>query len=132
MVTVVGPPVPTGGVYDQPQVPSSFRVTVPTEAVSVTVLRPSASAKVPLLLAGLPWLTVTASWVLAIVGGRSVTLTRVSRKSSEICGPSVSRTVTRIWRGETSPGSGLPRKVRVLGSKDSHWGRAEPSARAAR
>src|SRR5262245_39285936 len=131
MVTVVGPPVPTGGVYDQLQVPSSFRVTVPSEAVSVTVLRPSASAKVPLLLAGLPWLTVTASWVLAIVGGRSVTLSSVSRKSSETDWPPASVAVTRIRRKEPAPGSGLPRKVPVAGSRLSQAGSAAPLVRVA-
>ena len=48
MVTGVGPAGPSGGVYDQLQVPvASFLVTVPSEAVSVTVLRPWASSKVP-------------------------------------------------------------------------------------
>src|SRR5262245_13715909 len=42
--TVVGPLGPSAVVYDQPQVPvESSRVTVPSEAVSVTVARPSES-----------------------------------------------------------------------------------------
>ena len=72
MVTVVGPAGPSGGVYDQVQVPvASFLVTVPSEAVSVTVLRPWASSKVPRVRGREPSLTVTAAWLLAIVGGAS-------------------------------------------------------------
>src|SRR5215813_10904906 len=74
MVTVVGPLGPSGGVYDQLQVPvaSSF-VTVPTEAVSLTVPLPSGSAKVPVLPAGAASFTVTAVRLLVTVGG-SLTL----------------------------------------------------------
>src|SRR5262245_28136296 len=131
MVTVIGLPGSSVGVYDQLQVPSaSFLVRVPSEAVSVTVPRPSTSAKVPLLRAGEPSLTVRAAWLLVIVGGRSVTLTRLSRKSSEADLPPASVAVTRIRRGE-SPGSGLPRKVPVAGSRLSQEGRAAPLIRVA-
>src|SRR5262245_22644314 len=70
MVTVVGPAGPSGGVYDQLQVPAALSwMTVPSEAVSVSVARPSGSSKVPLLVASEPSLTVRAAWVPAIVGG---------------------------------------------------------------
>src|SRR6516165_8867294 len=69
MVTVVGPPGPSGGVYDQPQAPvASSCVMLPSETVSVTVLRPWASSKAPELLAGTPSSTVTAPSLRVIVG----------------------------------------------------------------
>src|SRR5262245_32939443 len=69
MVTGVGPEVLSGGVYDQLQVPAaSSLVTVPSEAVSATVLRPWASSKVPLVVANEPSLTVRAGWMQRIVG----------------------------------------------------------------
>src|SRR5262245_42028142 len=73
MVTGIGPAVLSGGVYDQLQVPAaSFLVTVPSEAVSVTVPRPRGSSKVPVFVTWVPSLTVTAAWLAAIVGGAVV------------------------------------------------------------
>src|SRR5205823_12077221 len=67
MVTVVGPLGPSGGVYDQLQVPAALSwVIVPSEAVRVTVALPWEPAKVPLFVAGLPSLTVTATRVLVV------------------------------------------------------------------
>src|SRR5262249_47427840 len=69
MVAVIGPAGPSGGVYDQLQVPSAFLVTVPSEVPTVTVSRPSASSKVPVLLAGEPSITPTLDSLRVIVGG---------------------------------------------------------------
>src|SRR5262245_13036370 len=69
MVTVVGPSGPSAGVYDQLQVPAvSSLVTVPSEALIATVLRPSTSSKVPVFVAWEPSSTVMASWLRVIVG----------------------------------------------------------------
>ena len=62
---------PSAGVYDQFHVPEAFvpaGVTVPTEALSVTVSPALASDQVPLFAAGEPSLTVTVAFVAAIAG----------------------------------------------------------------
>src|SRR3954469_25044412 len=69
IVTSVGGAVLSGGVYDQLQVPAaSFFVTVPSDAVSVTVLLPCGSEKVPVAVMGEPSLPVTAGTLLETSG----------------------------------------------------------------
>src|SRR5262245_25888922 len=68
-VTVVGPAGPSGGVYDQLQVPAALSwVIVPSEAVRVTVPRPSVSSNVPVFVAGEPSVTVTEATLRVKVG----------------------------------------------------------------
>src|SRR5262245_8614899 len=139
MVTVVGPLGPSGGVYDQSQVPAaSFLVTVPSEALSVTVTRPWMSLKVPLLLAGEPSLTVTLAREVVIVGGvllvsrltpRGLAVTRSGRRSTlksptatetappatgtalrKVPWPLPSSTLTSLWLAVTRSGRRSPSK----------------------
>src|SRR5262249_11879070 len=76
MVTVIGPSGPSGGVYDQPQLPAEMPLysadIVPSEAVRVPVPRPSRALKRPLSLATEPSLVVTTEEPeMLIPGGES-------------------------------------------------------------
>ena len=70
MVTVTGPAGPSGAPIDQLHVPKvSFWVTVPASAEMVTVLLPCGSENVPVLVASVPSLVVTAALSAATTGG---------------------------------------------------------------
>src|SRR4051794_23688795 len=69
IVTSVGAAVLSGGVYDQLHVPAvSFFVTVPRDAVSVTVLLPCGSETAPVVVMGEPSLPVAAGTSLETSG----------------------------------------------------------------
>src|SRR5205823_307074 len=117
IVTGTGPAGPSGGVYDQFQTPVVVSlVTVPREAVSVTVARPLGSSNVPVFVIWEPSLPVTAAWSEAM--SRTVVLSTTLTALS----PKLLATKSGLPSPFTSPMAtdlvAVPVSTRLLGKKE--------------